>query len=117
MLLTGSGFASTQPSWEDVQEGRHDGTGLPSDSSALVLWVEGFALRAGDRLGYRITAPDGSTFFADSRTEAKSQARFFRYVGRRQPASGWSAGIWRGEVTLSRDGQAPVSLHREIGLD
>ena len=81
-----------------------------------MLWVEGFALRAGDRLDYRITAPDGSAFFSDSRTEAKSQARFFRYVGKRRPEAGWPAGIWRSEVTLSRTGQAPVRLAREVEL-
>lgn len=116
LLLTGSGFAGTQPSWQEVQEGRHAGPMLPVDSPALVIWTEGFALHAGDRLDYRITAPDGTVFFRDSRVEAKGQARFFRYVGKRRPPEGWSAGIWQGEVTLSREGQAPVSLRREIEL-
>ena len=108
LLLTGSGLAGSQPDWGEVQDGQHRPASLPRDAPALVLWVEGFALRAGDRLDYRITAPDGSAFFSDSRTEAKSQARFFRYVGKRRPEAGWPAGIWRSEVTLSRTGQAPV---------
>ena len=99
-----------------MQAGRLAGPTLPADSPALVIWAEGFALRAGDRLDYRITAPDGTVAFADGRTEAKDQARFFRYVGRRRPPEGWAAGTWRGEVTLSRQGQAPVTLQREVEL-
>ena len=116
LLPTGSGLAGAQPSWQEVQDGRHAGPTLPVDSPALVLWVEGFALRAGDRLDYRITAPDGTVAFTDSRIEAKDQARFFRYAGRRRPPEGWPAGTWRSEVTLSREGQAPVSLRREVEL-
>jgi hypothetical protein len=116
LLLTGSGLAGTPPAWEEVQDGRHAGPTLPEGSPVLVLWVEGFALRAGDRLDYRITAPDGSAFFSDSRTEAKGQARFFRYAGRKRPAAGWPTGTWHGEVTLSREGEQPVSLRREIEL-
>ena len=117
LLPTGSGFAGAPPRWEDVQDGRYAGPTLPADAEALVLWVEGFALRAGDRLAYRITAPDGSTFFSDERTEAKSQARFFRYAGRKRPSGGWPSGLWHSEVTLSRDGQTPVTLRREIEIE
>jgi hypothetical protein len=116
LLLTGSGLAGQPPRWEDVQEGRHAARVLPQDAEALVLWVEGMALHAGDRLSYRITAPDGSAFFDDSRVETKRQARFFRYVGRRRPPTGWPTGVWRSEVTLSRDGVEPVSLRREVEL-
>lgn len=80
------------------------------------MWVEGFALRPGDRLAYRILAPDGSAFLEDERAEGKGQARFFRYVGRKRPPAGWPAGVWRSEVTLSRQGERPVSLHREVEI-
>lgn len=116
LLLTGSGIAGEQPRWDDVQEGRLDATVLPRDAPLLTVWVEGFALRAGDRLTYRIIAPDGSVFLEDERVESKPQARFFRYVGRKRPAEGWPAGTWRSEATLSRQGEQPVSLGREIEL-
>ena len=116
LLLTGSGLAGEPPRWEDVQEGRH-AAALRRDAPALILWVEGMALRAGDRLRYRISAPDGSTVLDDERTEAKAQARFFRYVGRKRPDGGWPSGTWQGEVTLSRDGTPPVSLRRTIEIE
>jgi hypothetical protein len=117
LLLTGSGFAGEPPRWEDVQEGHHAGASLPRDAPALILWIEGMALRAGDRLRYRITAPGGSAFLDDDRVEAKAQARFFRYVGRKRPDGGWAPGTWHGEVTLSRDGTSPVSLRREVEIE
>ena len=117
LLPTGSGLAGSQPSWDEVQAGRHAGPTLSQNSPVLVLWVEGFALRAGDRLDYRITAPDGTVFFADSRIEAKDQARFFRYAGRRRPSTGWAAGTWRAEVMLSRTGETPVTLERSVEIE
>ena len=82
----------------------------------LALWVVGFGSRPGDRLGYRIIAPDGSIFLEEEQAETRSRPRFFRYVGRKRPPTGWAPGIWRSEVTLSRDGEQPVSLRREVEL-
>jgi hypothetical protein len=89
---------------------------LPRDIPVLTVWVEGFAIRPGDRLTYRLLAPDGSVVLEDERVESKGQVRFFRYVGRKRPPAGWPSGVWRSEVTLARQGEQPVSLRREVEL-
>ena len=116
LLLTNAGLAGARPEWGDVQAGGHAAAVLPADSAVLVLWLEAFALEAGDVVGWRITGPDGEEVFADSRPEAKGQARAFRFAGRKAPPGGWPRGRYTGTVTLERPGAPRQQLTREVEL-
>jgi hypothetical protein len=104
VMLTHVGFAPQQPRWEQVQNGDFDAASLPVAAPALILWLDAFGIAEGDLVSWRITGPDGSVLFEDARTEAKSQARSFRFVGKRRPPDGWPPGAYTGTVTIARDG-------------
>jgi hypothetical protein len=104
VMLTHAGFAGAPPTWEQVQNGDFDGTVLPLDAPALVLWLEAFEVGAGDRVSWRIAGPDGTVLFEDANVEAKAQRQAFRFAGKRRPAAGWAPGTYAGTVTIERDG-------------
>lgn len=84
------------------------GAALPAirrDAPALVIWYLVYGIRRDDVMRVAITAPDGTVFFEDTRPpHPKDQAQAYRYAGRRVPAGGLAPGVYRGEVTLLRDG-------------
>ena len=86
------------PKWEQAQNGDFDGTVLPLDAPALVLWLEAFEIGAGDRVSWRIAGPDGAVLFEASNLEPKAQRQAFRFAGKRRPAEGWPPGTYRGTV-------------------
>ena len=116
VLLTNVGFATAAPEREDVRRGRHQEDLLPTTSPALVLWVDAFWVEAGDRLGLRITAPDGTALVDDLTTLEKASRRWFQFAGKRRPDAGWPAGSYQGEVRLERAGLDPITLTRTVEL-
>jgi hypothetical protein len=82
----------------------------------LELWVEGYWVEAGDRVRFTITGPDGAPVLAHTLELDRSFARWFQFVGARRPGDAWPAGSYLGEVTLQREGLAPVSLERAVEL-
>lgn len=115
VLLAKLGVAAGRPEWRLVREGGYGSTELPVDSPALVLWVEGYGLEAGDLLAFEIRDPSGALFHAGEIAAEARQGRFFRYHGRRRPASGLRAGSWSAEVRLLRRGR--VLARRQLAFD
>ena len=115
VMLTQAGFAGEAAQWERAQNGVY-GTVLPADAPALVLWLEAFGIETGDRVSWRITAPDGSVLFEDSKIEAKAQARSFRFAGKKRPAAGWQPGTYRGEVAIERAGAPPQAMQASVTI-
>jgi Peptidase family M23 len=116
VLLTDAGFAPAPPEAEDVQRGYHDRADLAVTSRVLELWVEGFWVEPGDRVRFTITDPDGEPVLAQTVELDRGFARWFQFVGARRPGEAWPAGTYLGEVTLEREGIAPVSLERTVEL-
>ena len=114
VLLTDAGFAPAPPEAEDVRRGYHDRADLAITSRVLELWVEGYWVEAGDRVQFSITGPDGEPVLAHTVELDRGFARWFQFVGARRPGEAWPAGIYLGEVTLEREGIAPVSLERTV---
>lgn len=82
------------------------------------LWVDMFGVRAGDRLHFRITGPDGRPLVDSVQPIERTQARRFVFVGSRRQAAAWPAGTYRGEIVHQRllDGQ-PRQSRRELGVE
>jgi hypothetical protein len=102
--IVAAGLAADPPGWEAVKAGLPDAAALPADGPALVVWAHLFGTRAGDRLRLRITGPDGATVSDSEAVIERTQARSYRFAGRRTPAAGWPPGpyaatveLWRGE--------------------
>ena len=82
---------------------RHHGTSC--------VWVydqqshfAGARSREGDRLDITINGP-ANRVVAQSVDLDKTQAQYFRAIGKRTPAGGWQPGTYTGTATLYRDQQ------------
>ena len=107
VVIFNAGFAPRTPEVADVRKGRYRGGVLADDAGALVLWAELFGVAKGDRLRFRLIAPDGTAFADRLVVLEKHQARRFQYVGKKLGRASWPLGRYRGEVTLTRRGLAP----------
>ncbi|MFC2970076.1 M23 family metallopeptidase [Acidimangrovimonas pyrenivorans] len=102
--LVNIGFATAVPGFDAVKAGLPSPRDLPADAPALVLWAQVYGGRAGDKLGLRIVAPDGTVLVQQLVTLDRAQARLFRAIGKRSPADGWPPGPYIALVQLQRDG-------------
>ena len=103
--IVAAGLAADPPAYASVLAGLPAGDALPADGPALVIWAHLFGTRAGDRVILRITGPDGATVAETTAAIDRTQARSYRYAGRRTPPGGWPAGRYEGVVEHWRDGQ------------
>ena len=119
LLLTDAGFATAAPEKEDVRRGWHRLPTLPVASPTLVLWVEAYWVTPGDRVTFRLRAPDGSAVIDHVMEVDQDQQRWLGFAGAPRPGVGWPAGTYAGEVTLERmtaEGPRHVSLERSVEL-
>lgn len=100
--LFNAGFATGAPKPRVARSGLLAATRMPRTIPALVLWVDMYWPEAGDQLRFRISGPDGRPFARRTVTIAKSQARRISFYGKKRKGRPWPAGIYRGEVILSR---------------
>ena len=107
VVIFNAGFAGAAPKVADVRQGRYRQGALADDAKALVLWAELFGVAKGDRLRFRLIAPDGTAFADRLVVLEKRQARRFQYVGKKLRRASWPLGRYRGEVTVTRRGLAP----------
>jgi murein DD-endopeptidase MepM/ murein hydrolase activator NlpD len=119
VLLTDAGFATAAPDKEDVRRGWHRLAALPVASPALVLWVEGYWVEAGDRVSFRLRRPDGGSVVDHAIEIEKDQQRWLGFAGAARPGTVWPAGTYAGEVVLERasaDRPQRITLERSVEL-
>jgi hypothetical protein len=102
--LTGGGFHTAIPEYEDVKAGRADLSPLQAEAPALVFWTLAYGGRTGDEIRLSATGPDGEVFRQTTQLE-KPQAQLFRAAGKRLKAERWPAGTYSGTAVLIRDGK------------
>lgn len=109
-----SGVAGAPPDPDRIRRGER--AAPPAmDAPALVLWADIFGVDAGDRVALRLLGPDGQTIAENVRVIDKHQARRFEYAGRKARGE-WPAGLYRGEITVSRADGAVLD-HREERIE
>ena len=116
VVLTNAGFAAGRPLWERVQAGDGHAADLPATSPALVLWVEGYWVAAGDRVRFRVAGPDGAPVVDRVVALDKGWKRWFQFAGARRPGDAWPAGTYTGTVTFQRPSGPTVTLERTVDL-
>lgn len=77
---------------------------LAAKDRPLMLWVALLGPAKNDRMAFTITGPGGQTLLDHAKTLDKNQARRWESVGKKPPSGGWPAGLYRGEVSVTRDG-------------
>jgi hypothetical protein len=108
------GFSPNIPSFDKIKDGTAPKRISPEDE-ALVLWVYAFGARPKDKLQLWIDGP-GGRLLQKVLTLEKTQAQYFRAVGKRRPAKGFDPGMYQGEIILVRDGQVQASQRIEMEL-
>lgn len=121
VALYDAGFTDSAPDLDAIDRGTQsalqDGS-TTGDTPALVFWTSVFGMKEGDRLGMRITAPDGSDFSRRDIIQPATRARQFYYVGKKVSAPPLAPGIYTGTTTLTRTGadgsEKTYELSRQI---
>ena len=116
VVLTNAGFATAPPEWQQVRRGDYHADSLPVSAPALVLWVEGYWVEAGDRVRFELSGPDGAPVVDRTVDLDRGWRRWFQFMGARRPGDAWPAGTYTGEVTLERAGTEPVAIRRSVEL-
>ncbi|ASM73222.1 MULTISPECIES: M23 family metallopeptidase [Roseobacteraceae] len=98
------GFSDGIPDYADVKSGSAAKPSLPVDAPALVVYGYAFGGQKDDKLRLVLTGPDGTVVDQTIALE-KTQAQFFRAVGKRLKRAVWPTGTYTGIATLSRKGR------------
>lgn len=83
----------------------------PFDPAApvLVLWTDILGPRAGDRITFTITGPDGRELLKHTQELPKDHAQWFGYAGLKRKGPAWASGDYQGRVILNPvKGGAPL---------
>ena len=115
--LYAAGFTTGKPDQVKARDGAYRAKSLKRDAPALILWVDMFRVRKGDRLSFTITGPGPSKVFRHAAALEKDQARRFAYAGTRRKTPLWAPGVYRGEARLVREGGETYSIVREITIE
>lgn len=108
LLRTGLGPAV--PDWADIKAGA-PAPAMGADAPALVVWVQYFGNRTGDRIALSIAGPKGETVIDETVILDRTQAQGFRAVGRKaRGGAPWPTGVYRLTARLIRDGATLETL-------
>jgi murein DD-endopeptidase MepM/ murein hydrolase activator NlpD len=118
-LITNIGIAAAAPEKEDVRRGWHQRDTLSTASPALVVFVEANWLSAGDRVTFRLRAPEGGAVVERTMALERDQQRWFGFAGAKRPGERWPPGRYAGEVALETaapGGKVQVVAERSVEL-
>lgn len=113
-----TGFSETRPkSRKDLESGQKPQTTLMGAAPTVFFWSYYIGARKGDRVSVEIFGPDGKTIAQNTgKSDEKNRISRYVYVGKKRPAGGWASGLYRGEITIERNGtlftdSAVISIH------
>ncbi|MGX5736758.1 M23 family metallopeptidase [Bosea thiooxidans] len=110
-----AGFAAASVSMAALEAGdteQKPGIGAP----ALVAYVRGIGLKAGDLQTLVLTGPAGQELAKhEAQKLERNQAQSLVFAGVRKPAAGWDRGTYRARYRVLRDGN--VVLERDFDID
>ncbi len=109
-----AGFSDRVPAFADVKSGTarlQEG----SSDAPMVLYSHFYYAQDGDVLNLRVEGPDGEIFENTDRLETPKISQFRAY-GKKSPAGGWPAGVYRGRATLKREGKVLAVRFTEITI-
>jgi hypothetical protein len=107
------GFAAAAVSMQAIEAAEVAPAG--ADPAAIVAWVRSIGLKSADVQELRLTAPGGEILL-DHRARAleRNEAQSLLFAGKKRPAGGWPAGVYRASYRVLVAG-APV-LERSFSL-
>jgi len=111
-----TGFATAPVTMASLEAGDAGRSQPDVDAPALLAYVRGIGLRAGDVQSLSLTGPSGQVF-ADHRAMAleRNQAQNLVFAGARKPAGGWGRGVYQARYQVLNKGN--VVLERRFDID
>jgi peptidase M23-like protein len=112
-----AGFMSGPPTMELIEQASAEGPPLSASSPALVAFVRGIGLKAGDAQGLVIKDPQGQVV-AENRTAPlqSNKAQYMLFAGKKRPPNGWDHGAYKATYTVQRDGKVVLEKQLELKL-
>lgn len=104
-----AGFAEGVPDPEKMMQGEYRRRRMSCDVPALVAWMEAFGVRRGDRYRFRLFGPDGDLLASQDEVLERTQAKIYRFSGKRRREQCWQEGEYRAEFELL-DGEHETSV-------
>lgn len=111
-----AGFAAASVSMAALEAGETEQKpGI--DAPALVAYVRGIGLKAGDLQTLLLTGPAGQELAKhEAQKLERNQAQSLVFAGVRKPASGWDKGTYRAKYQVLRDGSTVLERNFDIDL-
>ncbi|MGD1901716.1 MAG: M23 family metallopeptidase [Geitlerinemataceae cyanobacterium] len=109
------GFADRPPTVDDLWDGVFDAPQIDTDAEVLLFWAHYYGVEAGDIEHYRLTDGAGNLITDYEQTIEANSINGLGYVGKRNtPNRPIVPGTWRGEYSLTRDGETIASKRIEF---
>ncbi|MBE7636126.1 peptidoglycan DD-metalloendopeptidase family protein [Sneathiella sp. P13V-1] len=102
-----TGFSETKPKGrQDLESGEKKEKVLNPAAPTMFFWSYYIGSQKEDQVSLRITGPDGRKLKAYNPPRmTKNQISNTFWVGVKRPPAGWRSGTYRGEITVTREGQ------------
>lgn len=101
-----TGLSETRPSSrKDLESGRKAQIELSSMAPTLFFWSYYYGSQSGDVVSIKIIDPSGEVIAGNTaKPKEKNQITSYIFAGKKKPSSGWKRGLYRGEITIVRNG-------------
>ena len=107
--LIATGFSKDVPDIERVKRSMLDSSYFRGDDDQILFWSYAFGLKKGDQVTLAIYNPKGAMVSRHEDVLPKDQERYFAYVGRKAETYGLPQGVYRGSITVKREGETLLS--------
>lgn len=101
-----TGFSETRPKGrKDLESGEKAQQELHAMAPTLFFWSYYIGSREGDIVRLKILDPEGIELTqSTNKPQTKHTVSKRVFLGEKRPASGWKKGLYRGEITIDRNG-------------
>lgn len=115
--ILNTGFAPVAVTMAMVEAGDAERQRPVRGSPALVAYVRGIGLKAGDVQSLILKAPSGQTLI-DNRAKPleRDQAQTLLFAGTRKPSAGWEQGVYRASYAINHAGQTVLEHSFDVNL-
>jgi murein DD-endopeptidase len=98
------GFTSQTPDFSAIERGQENPKTIGLNSASFVFWAGFYNIEAGDEVTLSVTGPDGIQFVERLQTQEKYRVRQYYFTGRKIGKVQLQRGMYKGHVTIKREG-------------
>lgn len=110
------GFRANAPDFKAIEEGQDNPDFISAESPAFVFWSAFYGVREGDIITMSIADKQGRLFVSRDIEQPKTRTRQYYYTGRSLKGKTLPTGLYKGLVTLEREGIAKRTKEFDIEI-